>query len=84
MYDSIYVDRSRDTLLIERWHTRYRDVIKYDSIYIEHVDSVAVPYEVEKVVEVEKSLKWWQSAAMWIGALAIVLFGLWLYRRVKG
>lgn len=74
LHDSIHVREKGDTLLIEKWHTQWRERIKTDTLYKSKVDSIPVPYPVEKLVE--NKLHWWQKTLMWAGAtetLAIIL-----------
>lgn len=56
LHDSIYVDRSKDTVLITKWHTDYRYKFVHDTTSIVRVDSI--PYEVEIVKEVHKPNGW--------------------------
>ena len=89
-YDSIYVHDSTfikaagDTLLIERWHTQYRDRWKTDTVYQHRVDSVPLPYPVEVIKEVPAELSWWQRLKMKVGGAAIILcllaFAIWVWR----
>ena len=78
LHDSIYVQKSGDTLLIEKWHTKWKEILQIDTVYQARVDSVPVPYEVIK--EVEKKLSWWQRTQMIAGdVLLAVLFGLFCF-----
>jgi len=82
LHDSIYVSEKQkgDTIYMwqERWHTKYIEKIKTDTIYEHKVDSVGVPYPVE--VKVEKQLNWWQKFRLTLGDTALIaLFGLLLY-----
>ena len=78
LHDSIYVQKSGDTLLIEKWHTKWKEILQIDTVYQARVDSIPVPYEVTK--EVEKKLSWWQQTQMIAGdVLLAVLFGLFCY-----
>ena len=36
-HDSIYIKEKGDTVWIEKWHTRWRDVIKTDTVYRNNV-----------------------------------------------
>ena len=49
-HDSIYVEKNGDTLLVEKWRTkyeiRYRDVVRVDSFI--KSDSIQVPIPVER------------------------------------
>lgn len=71
VHDSIHVREKGDTVLIDRWHTRWRDRWQYDTIYISKADSVPQPYPVEVVKEVERPLTWWQQALMGVGGFVI-------------
>lgn len=78
--DSIHVREKGDTVLIERWHTRWRDRWQYDTLYISKTDSVPMPYPVEVVKEVEKPLTWWQQTRMHVGGIVIfllIIFAVW-------
>lgn len=85
--DSIYVrERTQgDTVFMEvtRWHTQYRDRWHHDSIYAVRVDSVPVPYPVEKRVPAQ--LSWLQQMQIWVGRLVLIAIALaaavWLLRR---
>ena len=89
-HDSVFVQSKGDTLLVEKWHTKYvdrwRDKVRIDSFI--KVDSVQVPYPVEK-----KLTKWQQFTLDYgkvafggsLVAIAIIIFELvrWLRRRDK-
>jgi hypothetical protein len=89
-HDSVFVQAKGDTLLVEKWHTKYvdrwRDKVRIDSFI--KVDSVQVPYPVEK-----KLTKWQQFTLDYgkvafggsLVAIAIIIFELvrWLRRRDK-
>ena len=51
LHDSTIVREKGDTVLIERWHTRYRDRDVHDTVYQSRIDSVPVPYPVTEYVE---------------------------------
>ena len=80
--DSIYINDSifvreliqGDTVRIttDRWHTRWRDRIKYDSIYIAQRDTVRVT----DVREVPRKINGWQWFQIWCGRLALIAIGL--------
>lgn len=90
--DSVYHLVKGDTVIIERWHytTNHHHyeasnaAARVDTLI--KVDSIQVPVEVvrEKVVtkieEVEKPLKWWQKALMWMGLGLLCLVG---YKVIK-
>lgn len=89
-HDSVFVQAKGDTLLVEKWHTKYvdrwRDKVRIDSFI--KIDSVQVPYPVEK-----KLTKWQQFTLDYgkvafggsLVAIAIIIFELvrWLRRRDK-
>ena len=71
VHDSTYIKEKGDTMLIERWHTRWRDRIVRDTIYKSKLDSI--PYPVEVVKEVPAKLTWWQQTRL---HLANILLGV--------
>ena len=76
IHDSTHVREKGDTVLIERWHTRWRDRWQHDTLYISKTDSVPKPYPVE--VEVPAPLTWWQQVRMGLGTVALMAGALWL------
>lgn len=67
VHDSIYQKEKGDTLIVEKWHTKYIERQVHDTTYIEKVDSIQVPYPVEK------QLTRWQRMKMNAGGYAIFL-----------
>ena len=82
--DSTHVSEKQkgDTLLIEieRWHTKYQDVLRIDTAYISRRDSIPVPYPVEKRVPAE--LNWFQQARIWLGNLVLLALAIFIGWRV--
>lgn len=83
--DSIYIKDRGDTVWIERWHTKYVERLRTDTL-IEHLtDTVSVPVEVQ--VEVPRRLTWWQQTRMHAGELLFALligaaaFAVWRLKR---
>ena len=72
-HDSTFIKEKGDSVYIERWHTKYVLKELTDTLYESRVDSIPVPYEVVKEVEVEKSLSWWQAMRMHIGGIVVWL-----------
>jgi hypothetical protein len=74
-------------IVTEMWHTQYRDRLKTDTVYRSKVDSVPVPYPVEKTVKVEKPLTWWQQTRLHMANIMLMLlaifagYKLWKYRK---
>lgn len=63
--DSIYVDRKGDTVLIykDRYLYKYKNLV--DTMYVIRIDSIQVPFPVEK------HLTKWETIKMGIGGFAI-------------
>ena len=74
VHDSTYVMDNGDTVLIERWHPRWRDRWQHDTLYISKTDSVPKPYPVEK--EVPAPLTWWQQARIHLANIMLWLLAL--------
>lgn len=74
--DSIYIREliAGDTVKIttDRWHTRWRDRILYDSIYIAQRDTVTVT----TTKEVPRKPSGWQWFQIWTGRLALLAIAL--------
>ena len=51
LHDSVYVKEKGDSVLIERWHTKYITRERHDTTYISKTDTIPVPYPVTKYVE---------------------------------
>lgn len=82
LHDSTYIREKGDTLLIERWHTQYRERLRIDTMYQSKVDSVPVAYPVTEYVE--KQLSWWQRTQMYAGdALLLLLLGGVIYGFIR-
>lgn len=47
-HDSVYIKEKADTLLIEHWHTRWRDRVSHDTLYISKTDTIRIPVPVER------------------------------------
>lgn len=73
VHDSIRVREKGDTVIVERWHTRYREKLAHDTIYKSRVDSIPAPYPVEK--KVEKELTWWQQTRLHLANVVLWLLG---------
>ena len=75
--DSVIIKQAGDTIEIDRWHTEYKDRWR-ERVVIDSfikVDSVPVPYPVEK-----KLSKWQQAKVDWGGwAMLIVVVLIFLF-----
>ena len=82
VHDSIHVTDKGDTVRIEKWHTKYVETEKHDTVYKARVDSVPVPYPVTQYVEKPRSK--FEKGLMGVGILslmALVVFIVWKIKR---
>ena len=63
--DSVYIRDKGDTVLITKTRYLYRDKLIRDTVYMNHVDSVQVPYPGEK------ELTRWEQFRMDVGGWSI-------------
>lgn len=63
--DSVFVLIKGDTVLIEKYKDRWRDRFVHDTTYIHKVDSIQIPFPIEK------KLSRWQSFKVEIGGIAV-------------
>ena len=68
--DSVFVKEKGDTIWVNKYRYIYKDKLIRDTIYIDQIDSVHIPYPVEK------KLSRWQRMKMELGGLAMGCFGL--------
>ena len=76
--DSIHVTERGDTVLIDRWHTKYVALERTDTMLHIIRDTVPKPYPVE--VEVPADLTWWQQARIHLANIVlwlILIIALW-------
>ena len=82
IHDSIFVNQWQkgDTVyqVRDRWHAMWRDRLLHDTIYMSIVDSVPVPYPVEKIVE--KPVTPWYNYLI-IGCLCLTILFL-IFKRI--
>lgn len=87
LHDSIHIRERGDTVMIERWHTQWRDRLRVDTIYQATHDTIPQPYPVETIKMVEKDLNWWQRLRMWMGNVVLITLlgvaGYWGFRCYK-
>ena len=81
--DSIYVGDSvvqivkNDSVFVDRWHTRYKERWRVDTLF--RADTITKVIEVQVPIEVNH-LYWWQKALMWLG---VTLFAYSIYKIAK-
>ena len=80
VHDSTYIHERGDTVWVERWHTRWRDIYQIDTIYEAMHDTVpALPsgtgtWQTPATYQSPGSpgsLTWWQQTRIYIGNIAI-------------
>ena len=83
--DSIHVKEKGDTILIEKWRTKYVEKQVHDTAFIERWDSVYVPYPIER--ELSKSEQRYisigkVSLGLYVGLVAALI--AWVVWFIKG
>jgi hypothetical protein len=81
VHDSIHATDKGDTVRIEKWHTKYVESIRHDTVYKARTDSVPVPYPVTKYVE--KNLSWMQKTLMGVGILSLMALIVFIAFKLK-
>jgi hypothetical protein len=74
VHDSVTVTQKGDTVLMDRWHTKYVEKQVHDTTYVSKIDSIPTPYPVE--VKVEKQLTWWQQTRLHLANILLWLVGI--------
>lgn len=74
VHDSVTVTQKGDTVLMDRWHTKYVEREVHDTTYVSKIDSIPKPYPVE--VKVEKQLTWWQQTRLHLANILLWLVGI--------
>lgn len=76
--DSVFIKEKADTVFVEKWKTRYKDVMKIerDTIYQENK---VVEVKVEQYVP--QYIKWFAGIGAFFVVFYLVKFGLWVYRK---
>lgn len=81
-HDSVYIHEKGDTVLVEKWHTKYRDILQIDTFKEFVHDTIGRPYPYE--VEVPSKLTWWQRTQMYAGdVLFLLIIGMVIYGYFK-
>lgn len=85
-YDSVYVRDKGDTVFVDRYRYLFVDKLRRDTMYISRIDTLRVPYPVEK------ELTRWQQFRLDVGGYAIfavvivilIVVGYMVYKLKKG
>lgn len=86
-HDSVYIHQSGDTVLIEKWHTewrdRWREREKHDTLYISKRDTIRQTITKTDVIRKEKELTLGQkirlslgNACLWVLLIIAVVLGV--------
>lgn len=71
-HDSVLIKEKADTVLIERWHTRWRDRVSHDTLYMSKTDTIRVPVPVER--KLTKAERTYITIGKWsVGAVAVLV-----------
>ena len=81
VHDSIRVTDKGDTVRIEKWHTKYVETEKHDTVYKARTDSVPVPYPITKYVEKPHSK--FEKGLMGVGILSIMALVIFIAFKLK-
>lgn len=69
IHDSTYMYVGGDTIYVYQYRNVYRDKIYRDTVSVVRVDSIAVPYPIER------ELTFWEKAQMNISKFFFIVFG---------
>lgn len=83
--DSVFIKEKGDTVFVDKFKYIYRHIIKIDTVYVEHRDSIQVPYPVEKKLTRWQQLKinaggYFLAVLMLIGLSYIIR---WIIRKCR-
>lgn len=74
VHDSVTITQKGDTVLMDRWHTKYVEREVHDTTYVSKIDSILTSYPVE--VKVEKQLTWWQQTRLHLANILLWLLAI--------
>jgi predicted RND superfamily exporter protein len=66
-HDSIHVKEKGDSVIIDRWHTRWKDRVVYQAVH----DTITTTETKEVTKEVPAKLTWWQQTRLHIANIAL-------------
>ena len=79
LHDSVMVQTKGDTLIIDRWHTKYVEKQIHDTTYIATHDTIPQPYPVKKIVIQEpawviKGRKYLANFVICLIAIVVIIY----------
>ena len=75
IHDSTIVREKGDTMLIEKWHTKFLEREVHDTLYQATHDTIPQPYPVTKYVERKRSkIDWFFTITGIITLIAVIVF----------
>lgn len=77
--DSIHIREKADTVFVNKYVTRYKDVLKIERDTIWQENKVV---EVQEVKYIPQAVKWLAGIGAFFIVFFIVKFGLWAYRKL--
>lgn len=77
--DSIFVSEKRDTVFVERWKTRYKDVMKIQRDTVIDTKTEVQVQRVEITPRFAKFCYWWFGASVF---LLIAGAAIWIYKKI--
>lgn len=66
-HDSIHVKEKGDSVIIDRWHTRWKDRVVYQAVH----DTITTTETKEVTKEVPAKLTWWQQTRLHIANIML-------------
>ena len=76
--DSVFIKEKADTVFVEKWKTRYKDVLKIERDTIWQENTIV---EVQEVKYIPQAVKWLAGIGAFFIVFFLVKFGLWVYRK---
>lgn len=77
--DSIHIREKADTVFVNKYVTRYKDVLKIERDTIWQENKVV---EVQEVKYIPQAVKWLAGIGAFFIVFFLVKFGLWVYRKL--
>ena len=71
-HDSIHVKENGDTVLIEKWHTQWKDRVVYQAVH----DTITTTDVKEVTKEVPAELTWWQQTRLHLANILLMALAL--------